>query len=200
HEMRSEPLPFYVNLDDEGEDKEFLKANKKAVVDTMSNIMKLPTIEAGAVMPDACPAGAICVGGVVAAKNAIHPAFHSADICCSMALSEFDCDDPKLVLDAAMGVTHFGPTSRPEPVEMPLFLKEAILSNKYTKPLLDKAERDLATQGDGNHFLFVGTSKNKGKVNVVTHHGSRSFGARLYKTGMRIAQNFAKDIAPKGMD
>src|SRR5690606_11021783 len=43
-------------------------------------------------------------------------------------------------------------------------------------------------------------SKNKGKVNVVTHHGSRSFGARLYKTGMRIAQNFAKDIAPKGMD
>jgi hypothetical protein len=43
-------------------------------------------------MPDACPTGPegqIPVGGVVVAKNAIHPGFHSADICCSVMLTDF---------------------------------------------------------------------------------------------------------------
>lgn len=201
HEMRLEPLPFYVNLDAEGEDVEFLEKNKKAVLETMNNLMRIPTVEKGAVMPDACPAGVISVGGVIAARNAIHPAFHSADICCSMALTEFDFDgDPKAVLDAAMAVTHFGPTGRDVPESMPQHLIDAIEGNRYTKPLMHFAKRDFATQGDGNHFLFVGRSANTGKVNVVTHHGSRSFGAKLFKKGMQIAEKFAKTIAPKEMD
>ena len=68
--------------------------------------MRVPTIVAGAVMPDACPSGAapgtIPVGGVVAAKDAIHPGMHSADICCSMAVSVFGDIDPTAVLDAGM--------------------------------------------------------------------------------------------------
>lgn len=200
HEMRDEPLPFHVNLDAEGEDVEFLERNKEAVVETMSKLMRLPTLEKGALMPDACPAGTICVGGVVAARNAIHPAFHSADICCSMALTEYDFDEPKRVLDAAMEVTHFGPTGRSVTEPMPQYLIDAIEGNRYTKPLMQHAKRDFATQGDGNHFLFVGRSANTGKVNVVTHHGSRSFGARLFKKGMQIAEKFAKNIAPKGME
>lgn len=200
HQMRDEPLSFHVNLDAKGEDEEFLLKNKEAVVSTMQKLMYLPTIEQGAVMPDACPAGTICVGGVVAARNAIHPAFHSADICCSMALTEFETEEPKRVLDAAMEVTHFGPTGREVKEQMPQYLIDLIEGNRYTKPLMQHAKRDFATQGDGNHFLFVGHSSNTGKVNVVTHHGSRSFGAKLYKVGMKIAQNFAKTIAPKGMD
>ena len=200
HYMREEALPFHVNLDAEGADVEYLERNKEAVIATMDKLMRLPTIEQGAVMPDACPAGPICVGGVVAARNAIHPAFHSADICCSMALTEFDFEEPKRVLDAALSVTHFGPTARTNPEKMPDYLIEKILGNKYTRPLMDRAKRDFATQGDGNHFLFVGISANTGKVNVVTHHGSRSFGAHLYKRGMKIAESFARNIAPKEMD
>ena len=64
----------------------------------MAELMRVPTIVAGAVMPDACPAGAapgtIPVGGVVAAKDAIHPGMHSADICCSMAVSVLGDIDP----------------------------------------------------------------------------------------------------------
>jgi tRNA-splicing ligase RtcB len=64
----------------------------------MRELMRVPTIVAGAVMPDACPAGAapgtIPVGGVVAAKDAIHPGMHSADICCSMAVTMFGDVNP----------------------------------------------------------------------------------------------------------
>ncbi len=73
--------------------------------------MRVPTVEKGAIMPDACPSGSalgtIPVGGIVATKNAIHPSFHSADICCSVAI--LGDVDPKAMLDAAMEQTHFGP-------------------------------------------------------------------------------------------
>lgn len=196
--LRDLPLPFYVNLDVPSEDPGgFHAVNRAKVLEVMGHIMRVPTIVKGAIMPDACPAGTICVGGVVAAKNAIHPAFHSADICCSVMLSEFDDVDPLTVLDASQSVTHFGPTARPGPQEMPQCLIDDIMSNDLTRNLLHAAKRDFATQGDGNHFLFVGRSKNTGKTCVVTHHGSRSFGAKLYKKGMTIAKKFACDIAPE---
>lgn len=200
HEMRTDPCHVHINLDDQGEDREYLIDNKAQVVETIQKLAYLPTVERAAVMPDACSAGVICVGGVVAARNAIHPAFHSADVCCSMFLTELDDADPRVVLDEAMAVTHFGPTQRPDPASMPGFLRSLILANRYTKDLLPLAERDFATQGDGNHFLFVGRKLSNGKVCVVTHHGSRGFGARLFKRGMKVAQEFAKNIAPRGMD
>ena len=65
--------------------------NIASVEKHMADLMRVPTLVAGAVMPDACPSGAapgtIPVGGVVAAKDAIHPGMHSADICCSMAVT-----------------------------------------------------------------------------------------------------------------
>ncbi|MDT9702579.1 hypothetical protein, partial [Streptomyces sp. P17] len=73
----------------------------------MDELMRTPTIVRGAVMPDACPSGSapgtIPVGGVVATRDAIHPGFHSADICCSMAVSFFEDDmNPSALLDIAM--------------------------------------------------------------------------------------------------
>lgn len=200
HNMRDTACPVYVNLDDQGEDLDFLIKNKAEVVESMTKLAYLPTVEKVAIMPDACTAGVISVGGVVASREAIHPAFHSADVCCSMFLTELDNANPKEVLDLAMSVTHFGPTRREDQVPLPEGLRELILSNRYTQDLLPVAERDFATQGDGNHFLFVGQKSSTGKVCVVTHHGSRGFGARLFKRGMKIAQEFARSIAPRGID
>ena len=57
----------------------------------MSELLKVPVISQGAVMPDACPAGmheaTIPVGGAIAVENAIIPSAHSADVCCSMFAS-----------------------------------------------------------------------------------------------------------------
>ncbi|MEM9928359.1 MAG: RtcB family protein [Bacteroidota bacterium] len=195
------PVPYHRNLRAE---TELETQNVEAVFKTMDELMKTPTITNGAVMPDACPTGAvgqIPVGGVVVAKNAIHPAMHSADICCSVMMTNFGDADPKAILDAAHSVTHFGGGGRDRHEEFPLpvELREKMAANAF---LGDNKSRQLAnshlgTQGDGNHFLYVGRSEATGDTIMVTHHGSRGLGAHLYKKGMKVAENFRKSLSPK---
>jgi len=54
----------------------------------------------------------------------------------------------------------------------------------------------MGTQGDGNHFLYVGTLESTGQTVMVTHHGSRGFGARVFKHGMKTAQLFRDKLSP----
>jgi RNA-splicing ligase RtcB len=194
----AEPIDFYKNIRAETEEE---ADNVKMVLDTMQSLMKTPTLIGGAVMPDACPTGAgqIPVGGVVIAKNAIHPSMHSADICCSVMMTNFGMLSPKSVLDMAHSVTHFGGGGREEFSTLPKDYEEKILQNRFlnAERSLNFARTHLATQGDGNHFLFVGTSKKTGETMMVTHHGSRGFGANLYTQGMKIAEFFRQEISPE---
>ncbi len=192
------PIPFHQNIKAENEEEE---VNVKMVIDTMQELMKTPTLVGGAIMPDACPTGfqQIPVGGIVVAKNAIHPSMHSADICCSVMMTNFGMISPKTVLDMAHSVTHFGGGGRVEFSTLPKELEDQFLANKYlnSERSINFAKTHLATQGDGNHFLFVGISKKTGETMMVTHHGSRGFGANLYEQGMKIAEYFRKEISPK---
>ena len=178
--------------------------NVEKVFATMDEVMKTPTAEAGAVMPDACPAGpmgTIPVGGVVATRNAIHPAMHSADVCCSVMITYLGDADPKAVLDAAQEVTHFGAGGRPKQDrwDLPEELQYRIRANKFLneEKLILKSESHLGTQGDGNHFLYVGTVESTGETAIVTHHGSRGFGASLFAKGMKVAEKFRQQISPE---
>jgi RNA-splicing ligase RtcB len=111
--------------------------------------------------------------------------------------------DPKIVPDKAEKITHFGAGGRQNPKDIiPEPLKNDILNNLYLsgEKSLDKAQKDLRTQGNGNHFLFVGYLKSSGETVLVTHHGSRSFGALLFKKGNDIAEKFRKEIAPNVND
>ncbi len=178
--------------------------NVAAVRSTMAHLMRTPTVRAGAVMPDACPAGpkgTIPVGGVVVAEGAIHPGMHSADICCSVMLTEFDDADPKTVLDAVHKATHFGPGGRPNGQRYTLSfdLIDAFRENMFLNDpkILRAAVEQMGTQGDGNHFAYVGRSKATGRVCLITHHGSRGPGAGLYTLGMRCAEGFRKRLSPQ---
>lgn len=197
-----EPIPFSWNMEATTEDEDL---NGLQVFNTMKEVMKTPTVVKGAVMPDACPTGElgqIPVGGVVVAKNAIHPAMHSADICCSVMATNFGDVDPKEVLDMAHSITQFGAGGRKGYTDWSYLLVdnkplyEGILSNYYTKDYVVKAMKHLGTQGDGNHFLFVGRSEVTGDVWMVTHHGSRGFGASVYKKGMHTAEKFRRKLSP----
>lgn len=176
--------------------------NINKVMATMDELMKTPTLISGAIMPDACPTGGkgqIPVGGIVAAKNAIHPAMHSADICCSVMMTSFGKIDPKLVMDAAHGITHFGGGGREEFCDLPIDLVEKMKANYFLKDEKSSvlAAKHMGTQGDGNHFLFIGISKKTGETIMVTHHGSRGLGAHLYKRGMKVAETFRQQLSPK---
>lgn len=196
-----EPVTYHVNISGSND---LEKENIASVVSAMDFIMKSPTMLTGSIMPDACPVqpGHIPVGGVAVTDNAIHPAMHSADICCSVMMTNFGSASPKSVLDAAHSITHFGPGGRSEFSQLPKNLKNDILDNEYlsTERSMKLAKDHLGTQGDGNHFLFVGVSKKTGETIMVTHHGSRGFGAYLYTVGMKIAERFRKEISPRSSD
>jgi tRNA-splicing ligase RtcB len=203
-----EPIPVYENPIDFVQnikaENELEEKNVNDVIETMQVLMKTPTLIKGTIMPDACPTGSpgtIPVGGVVAARNAIHPGMHSADICCSVMLTDFGKTDPKEVLDAAHSITHFGGGGRSRenqfrfPDEMlALFQSNYLLNDEKT---ISVARSHLGTQGDGNHFLFVGKSKKTGNTMMVTHHGSRGVGANLYRKGMHLAEMFRRNLSPE---
>ncbi len=128
-------VDFSINIKAENEEE---KGNVDKVINSMQTLMKTPTLVDGAIMPDACPAGpdgTIPVGGVAVAKNAIHPGMHSADICCSVMLTDFGKADPKDILDAAHANTHFGPGGRDRDSQFrfPKALLEAFESNYFLK-------------------------------------------------------------------
>ncbi|NQX84837.1 MAG: RtcB family protein [Flavobacteriaceae bacterium] len=193
-------IPFSINIEAENE---LEQTNVDAVISSMEVLMRTPTLVNGTLMPDACPTGpvgTIPVGGVAVAKNAIHPGLHSADICCSVMLTDFGKANPKDVLDAAHSITHFGPGGRDRNAQFrfPMDLLAEIEANHFLndQKCISAARTHLGTQGDGNHFLFVGTSKKTGNTMMITHHGSRGFGANLYKKGMKVAEQFRKELAP----
>ena len=192
--------PLHVNIYAENDDE---RANLAAVMATMTEALRTPTAVAGAIMPDACPAGpvgTIPVGGVIATRNAIHPGMHSADICCSVMLTDLGDADPKAALDAASAITHFGPGGRDQGARftVSLDLLDAFRANPFLdgQRMLHAAQAHMGTQGDGNHFLFVGRSRETGRTCLVTHHGSRGPGGLLYKAGMEVAERFRKRLSP----
>jgi tRNA-splicing ligase RtcB len=199
-DLHETAVDFKINIKAENELEE---DNVTSVINSMNVLMKTPTVVDGSIMPDACPAGpqgTIPVGGVVVTKNAIHPGMHSADICCSVMLTDFGKADPKTVLDAAHASTHFGPGGRDrnDQYRIPTALLEAFEGNYFLKDhnIIKAARGHLGTQGDGNHFLFVGISEQTGNTMMITHHGSRAPGAKLYKKGMQIAERFRKILSP----
>jgi tRNA-splicing ligase RtcB len=187
------------------------KENREKVRKTMAGMLKCPVVEQGTIMPDACPTGpqAVPVGGAIAARNAIIPEAHSADICCSMFATFYKArTDVSEELDALITATRFGMGGRhfDDRVHHPV-LDEEVWENPFLKGLFDRARIHIADQGDGNHFAFIGEIEVtaelasrlrksgylhfgdfRGKVRaLVTHHGSRSLGMHVYKKGLNAA-------------
>ncbi len=202
------------------------EANIQAVRAHMDDLMRCPMLEHGAVMPDACPsgnaAGTIPVGGAVVSR-AIHPAFHSADICCSMYATVFpEGVETGDFMDALKASTRFGPGGRApdDRVDDPLPDEIERTRNPFLTGLVGWARSQLCDQGDGNHFAYLGqlevtpalvdklrgsgqmalggTLATSKRFNVlVTHHGSRNLGAQVYKRGLAAAVQHTKAVSPE---
>ncbi len=200
-------------------------ANIAAVRRHMDDLMRCPVLEHGAIMPDACPSGSapgtIPVGGAVVSRG-IHPAFHSADICCSMYATVFPAGAATgTFMDALKATTRFGPGGRaPDDwIADPITADIETTRNPFLSQLAGRAKAQLCDQGDGNHFAYLGAldvtptlkvslSQNgqpalaaalDGRETVdvlVTHHGSRDLGAQVYKRGIEAAVRHTKDVSP----
>ncbi len=203
-------------------------ANVAATRQRMTELLHVPVVKRGAIMPDACPAGGgratIPVGGGIEVENALIPGAHSADICCSMFATFFPANHPAgEVMDHLQALTHFGAGGRPRGAQWgSSVLEQPVWDNPFLAGLRSRAQDFLGTQGDGNHFAYVGRIqftdaqraaleaagqteladwivRRDGVFNVlVTHHGSRGLGADVYRRGQAAARRWcdenAKDI------
>lgn len=168
--------------------------NIAAVRRFMNQLLRTPVIERGAIMPDACPAGAaeatIPVGGAISVRNAILPAAHSADICCSMYASIFECgESTATMLDAIVASTRFGFGGRREEDRVPHpVLAESVWSNPFLKGLEEYAAMHLADQGDGNHFAYLGKLRaTRALIEALTRAGHDTIARALHdRAGDRL--------------
>jgi len=80
---------------------------------------------------------------------------------------------------------------------LPEWLEERFRSNPFLKGMLSYAKAFLGTQGDGNHFFYVGMRESTGETVLMTHHGSRKPGALLYKQGTKVAEAHTKQVSPE---
>jgi tRNA-splicing ligase RtcB len=191
-------VPTHFNIE---ADEDFEIDNLAKVTHHIKEIAAVPVVRAVAVMPDACPQGGagIPVGAVAVAENAIVPGWHSADICCSVAMTVFPSDtNPTAILDAGMKISHFGKGGRPycHDIEISSDLLDNFERNPYLRGMRAKATKQFGTQGDGNHFFYVGRMESTDQIALVTHHGSRGPGAALYSRGIQTAQDLMGEAAP----
>ena len=212
---RAEPAPLAEAIEAETPVE---ATNVAAARQRMRELLTMPVVQRGTLMPDACPAGSvratIPVGGAIAAENAILPGAHSADICCSMFATFFTTNQPlEVMMDQLERTTHFGAGGRPRGQQWTSpVLDEPVWDNVFLAGLRSRAQEFLGTQGDGNHFAYLGRveftdaqrgalaaagyptlAETFGRVDgaldvLVTHHGSRGFGADLYKRGLAAAR------------
>jgi tRNA-splicing ligase RtcB len=189
-----------------------LEQIEEGALDQMRVAMKLPVTVAGALMPDAHQGYGLPIGGVLATKNAVIPYGVGVDIGCRMALSIYDIPEAfytehhdkfkrELVAHSKFGAGHgfHGRYKSDHAVlESPHFQ-----TNALTKSLKDKAWSQLGSSGGGNHFVEFGiiefekedTVLNipKGKyVALLTHSGSRGFGATVAGHYTKLAKDVCK--------
>ena len=81
--------------------------------------------------------------------------------------------------------THFGPGGRKRgsQIRPPDTVLQSFEDNPYLKQLTSDAIEYFATQGDGNHFFYVGRLVSTGEVALVTHHGSRPTRCHAVQSG-----------------
>jgi len=190
---------------------------EEGAIKQMKVAMQLPVTVAGALMPDAHQGYGLPIGGVLATNNAIIPYSVGVDIGCRMALSVYDIPEDfyyaneakfkrELVAHTKFGAGHgfHGQYKSDHAVlENPDFE-----TNSFVKNLKDKAWSQLGSSGGGNHFVEFGilefakddTVLNipKGKyVALLTHSGSRGFGATVAGHYTKLAKDVCKlpDVA-----
>jgi tRNA-splicing ligase RtcB len=178
----------------------------------MEIAMQLPITVAGALMPDAHQGYGLPIGGVLATQNTIIPYGVGVDIGCRMALSVFDIPEKHyfgkdlLYKKELLAHTKFGAGKEfngKEKSDHEVLGNPAFQSNPLLRKLHGKAYAQLGTSGGGNHFVEWGIidfaqrdevlNIDKGRyVALLTHSGSRGFGATIAGHYTKLAKELCK--------
>lgn len=178
---------------------------EQGAIEQIEVAVKLPVAVAGAVMPDSHQGYGLPIGGVLATDNAVIPYGVGVDIGCRMCLTIYD--EKANYIDGNRGKlanvlkseTFFGMGVENDGLSEHAFLERKEFNEvKSIGALKDVAWKQLGTSGGGNHFVDFGSVRITDPTNdfgldvgeyvgVLTHSGSRGFGAKLAKMYTDIA-------------
>lgn len=171
----------------------------------MNLAMKMPVVVKGALMADAHVGYGLPIGGVVAAYNAVMPYGVGMDIACRMHFSVYP-DPPDIIRTKRESIknilienTRFGLAEFRDIGDHELMERSEWMDIPFLKPLKRKFYNQLGTSGHGNHFVDVGLLVVEDYSDelqlrpgqyfaILSHSGSRNFGAEVAKHYTRIAK------------
>ncbi|WP_424950706.1 RtcB family protein [Deinococcus sp.] len=178
----------------------------------MNTAMRLPISRAGALMPDAHVGYGLPIGGVLATAGAVIPYGVGVDIGCSMRLSVFPVPPSSLDARGAVALlqkhTRFGAGvgwDRRERLPHEVLDDPAWEMQPLLGHLHDKAVTQLGTSGSGNHFAEFGSFTLEqpqdglepgSYLALLTHSGSRGFGAQVAGHFTRLAESLHPQLDP----
>lgn len=178
-------------------------------IEQMDAAMKLPISVKGALMPDAHVGYGLPIGGVLATYNSVIPYGVGMDIGCRMCMSIYPLV-PKIIetqKDKLSKIlfeeTRFGFSKFENIIEHELLERDIFREIKFVKALKDKFANQLGTSGAGNHFVDIGIIEIKHKDDqlkldpgsyfaILSHSGSRNFGAEVCRHYTNLAQDKLK--------
>lgn len=172
----------------------------------MEMAIKLPISVKGALMPDAHLGYGLPIGGVLATYNAVIPYGVGMDIGCRMCLSVFPFSPQKIdndrgqIKDILLSETRFGRAEFTDEPHHEILERPEFREIKFLKSLYPVFAAQLGTSGHGNHFVDVGYVKisefselvglQPGEYfAILTHSGSRNFGAQVCQHYTDIAKD-----------
>lgn len=172
----------------------------------MDTAMRLPVTVKGALMPDAHQGYGLPIGGVLATDNAIIPYAVGMDIGCRMCLTVYDIKpaflkkETRQLKEILQINTKFGRSEFANPMDDAVLERSEFKDIKFLRPLKGKARKQIGSSGSGNHFVEFGIVEiteieNEFNlpigqyVGVLSHSGSRGFGAMIAQHYTQIAMN-----------
>lgn len=194
-QLADEPLPYAAYG---------IENIEQGAITQIETAMRLPVTVAGALMPDAHQGYGLPIGGVLATENAIIPYGVGMDIGCRMCLTVYDLGSGFIdqnrdkLKDLLLENTRFGQGEFDKPFDDEVLERPEFKEISFVKKLKHKAYKQIGTSGSGNHFVEFGivniTDEHNefnlplGKyVGVLSHSGSRGFGANIAQHYTKIA-------------
>ena len=149
-----------------------------------TNLSNHPAITHVALMPDAHMGYGMCIGGVIACKNAVIPNAVGVDIGCGMGyvLTNVDADIIskevlREMINVIKKVVPTGFNKHKEPQDWARW--DSAPDIDIIQENIENASYSLGTLGGGNHFIElqkVVSGENEGKLAIMLHSGSRNLG------------------------
>lgn len=164
---------------------------EQSALDQFESAMSQDFAVKGALMPDAHKGYSLPIGGVVATKDAIVPAWVGYDIGCGMCavktnLKLEDIQDRDLRVEIQKEIFNRVPVGFARHKEELDWHREVHTATADILIHKTEARKQLGTLGGGNHFIEIGYDE-EGCVWVTIHSGSRGLGWKIAEHYMKVA-------------